>query len=189
MKRLDLVQLTIIIIGLISAFFCLRLVPGFLIYMFSWFSGGLKGGYIMEAFIENIILIACYLLFSLFTVRNSKQLAGWVSTKANLQSDINFALNKTELLFALFLGLGLYGLIDELPLLLIKGYNFIKEANSHSLMSSLSAEKIPKELVIRKFITVSLFLILVIYAKAFAEFFAAKINNTEPVDEINDVTA
>jgi len=186
MKRLDLVQLTIIIMGLLSAFFCLRLLPQLLIYFFSWFSDGLRGGYMMQTLISNIILFAIYLLFSMFTIKNSKQLTDCISNRAGLHADINFALNKRELLFALFLGLGIYGLLQEIPAALSNTYEYITESNRLTTDYELSNPK--KHQLIIQGIQVALLFILVLYANVFAEFFAAKINNTEPVDEINDNT-
>ena len=186
MRRLDLVQLTIIIAGIISAFFCLRLSAQFLVYFFSWFSDGLRGGYMMESFIQNIILLALYLLFSMLAIKNSKNLAEWISTKANLNTDINFALDRSALLFALFLGLGIYGLIEQLPLLFTDVYHYMKD--SRSLITEFDLKKPQKELLIIQSIKVALYLILVIYARVFAEFFAAKIHNPDPADEINKET-
>lgn len=181
MKRLDLVQLTLIIIGIISAFFCLRLITPFLFYLFSWFSEGLKGGYFLEVFIENIIQIATYLLFSIYTIKNSKQLAGWISNRANLQSDINFALNKNELLYAVFLGLGVFGIISELPSPLSDLYHYIK--NNNSLATDPGFKNPQLDFIIVNFIKVFLFVILMVYAKVFADYFSSRINNTEPDDE------
>ena len=183
MKRLDLVQLTLIITGIISLFFFMGLIPRFMIYFISWFSDGLRGGYYMQAFIENILLLAVYLLYSIFCIKNSKRLAEWISNRASLHADINFALNKKELLFALFLGLGIYGMARELPALLTDVYHIIRESNMRSIEQEY--KKSSSERLIIELISFSLFLVLVLYAKTFADFFAARINNTEPADEIN----
>lgn len=186
MKRLDLVQLTIIIAGIISAFFCLALFPRFLIYFFSWFSNGLTGGFFMQAFIENILLLTVYLLFSLFCIKNSKHLAEWIGNKANLHAEINIALDKTSFLYALFIGLGIYGLVKELPVLLIDGFNYIRDRNNSLRLFEESGN--PVNEIITAVIKTALFLVMVIYARVFAEFFSAKINNPDPVDEINNTT-
>ena len=183
MKRLDLVQLTFIIIGIIAGFFCLRLIAPFLLYFFSWFSEGLKGGYFLEAFIQNIIMIAVYLIFSIYLIKNSKQLAEWISNKASLDSDINLSLNKTELIFALFLGLGIFGLIDELASLIPDLYTYIKENNNVDIGPYIKKPR--TVMVATESIKVALFLILIIYAKTFADYFSSRINNIEPEDEIN----
>ena len=62
----------------------------------------------MSLFIQNILLLTVYLLFTLFSIRNSKQLAEWIGNRTNLHADINFALGARELLFALFIVLELY---------------------------------------------------------------------------------
>ncbi|MBK9486902.1 MAG: hypothetical protein IPO01_17490 [Chitinophagaceae bacterium] len=63
MKRLDLVQLAFIIAGICSIFFSLDLIPSFLYYLFTWFTDGLAGGYLMEELIITILLLAIYSIF------------------------------------------------------------------------------------------------------------------------------
>jgi len=185
MKRLDLVQLTLIIIGICSAFFCLELTPRFLYYLFAWFSSGLAGGYMMEGFIGIILLLTVYLLFALFCIRNSKQLAQWISNKANLHTDINFRLNKEELLYAVFIGLGIYGLIRDLPILIRDAYAYIKGSNENNIDTGMLGLTPPDQgTLVIQVIKVLLLVILVIYANVFAHFLAGRINNTEPEDEI-----
>ena len=86
MKRLDLVQLTIIIVGIMSAFFCLEIIPTFFIYLLGWFNEGLSGGYSMQYFIFTILLLAIYLIFSIYTIKHSKQLAGFLCDKSNMDA-------------------------------------------------------------------------------------------------------
>lgn len=188
MKRLDLVQLTIIIVGIFSAFFMIGLVPAFLFYLFSWFSDGLRGGYLMQAFIENIILVSIYLIAAIYCIKHAKQFAGWICDKANLHSDINLSLDKTELLFVLFTGLGVYGLIKTLPLFLINIYGYIKNSNRLASGAELTAV-IPGSDIAVQAISILLFFSLVYYANVFSDFLSAKIRNTEPDDDINNKTA
>jgi len=188
MKRLDLVQLTIIIVGIFSVFFMISHIPPFLIYLFRWFGDGLRGGYLMEGFIGNIIMLSCYSLTAIYAIKNSKQLAGWICDKANLHADINFSLDKTAVLFVLFTGLGVYGLIQILPQLLTDTYHYIKNRNSFA--GSLEITYDPKSLDIAvQAIKLLLFFTLVYYANVFSDFLSAKIKNIEPADEINDKTA
>jgi hypothetical protein len=186
MKRLDLVQLTIIIVGILSGFYLIGLMPRFIFHLFSWFSDGLRGGYLMSAFIENILLVSFYLLVSIYAIKNSKHFAEWICNKANLNADINFALDKAELLFVLFLGLGIYGLIKNLPPLLVNGYNYIKSNNG--FMTETEMATTAGSNVAIQFVTVFLFTVLIYYAKVFADFAASKINNIEPVDAIAEKT-
>ena len=149
----------------------------------------LKRGLHDGAFINNIAFIAVYLLFALLTIRSSKQLAEWISTKADLQGDINFSLKKQELLFVLFLGLGIYGLINELPGVLKDGYDLIRDSNKHPLLDDfVDSKKTTNDTFFIELIKSFLFLTLVIYAHVFAAFFARKIDNLEPVDELNNQT-
>jgi hypothetical protein len=182
MKRLDLVQLTIIIVGILSGFYLIGLMPRFIFHLFSWFSDGLRGGYLMGQFIENILLVSFYLLVSIYAIKNSKHFAEWICNKANLTADINFALDTRELLFTLFIGLGVYGLIKNLSGFFVMGYRYIRSKNNlegvHEIPDTIGYD------IATHFISVLLFFTLVYYAKVFADFFSSKINNIEPADAI-----
>jgi hypothetical protein len=132
-------------------------------------------------------LVSFYLLVSIYAIKNSKHFAAWICNNANLNADINFALHKTELLFALFVGLGVYGLIKNLPPLLVNGYNFIKSNNSFT--TDIEMAKNAGSNVAIQFATVFSFTVLIYYAKVFAHFAASKINNIEPVDAIAEKEA
>lgn len=187
MKRLDLVQLAFIIAGICSIFFSLDLVPTFLYYLFAWFTNGLTGGYMMEELIITILLLAIYLIFSIYCIRNSKQLAGWITDKANLHGEINVQLGTKDVLFTFFTILAVYGLIRDLPWLFKDTYDYVKALNANADESIEPVSKSRGGLFIQ-FCSTGLFVALLVYAHVFAEFFAAKIKNTEPTDEIMEKT-
>lgn len=182
MKRLDLVQLTIIIVGIFSAFFFIISLPQFLFYIYTWFSDGAKGGYYLDTLFANIIISGSYVAAAFYCILKSKHFAGWICHNAKLNAEINFALDKAALLFVLFVGLGIYGIIKNLPALLVDGFNLIKKSNSNTFLEGSQGR--PNASIIIQVFTVLLFFTLVYYAKIFADFFAGKINNTEPEDEI-----
>ncbi|MEI8058847.1 MAG: hypothetical protein WCG67_01720 [Ferruginibacter sp.] len=182
MKRLDLVQLTLIIVGLFCAFFVIDLIPNFIYYLFTWVTEGLRGGYLMELFIENIMHISLYLIISIYAIKNSKRFAEMICSKGDLNAAINLNINAAELLYVIFTGLGVFGIIKNLPTLITDAYNYIKgnyPFESESLKYQIGVIDIAKIAI-----TLFLFIVLMYYAKVFADFFAAKINNTEPEDEI-----
>ena len=181
MKRLDLVQLTIIIVGLFSGYFFITSVPQFLYYLYAWFNEGLRGGGYMDTLIWNIIISGSYLLAAIYCIKKSKHFAKWICSNENLNAEINFALHKSELLFILFIGLGIYGIITRLPAFMVDSFIYIKSKNNAELFAGTKAVT-PTNLVIQ-LMTLLLFFILVYYAKVFADFFSAKINNVESEDE------
>jgi len=187
MKRLDLVQLAFIIAGICSVFFSLDLIPTFLYYLFLWFTDGLTGGYVMNELIITILLLAVYLIFSIYCIRNSKQLAGWIADKANLHGEINVKLGTKDLLFTFFTILAVYGLIRDLPWLFSDTYNYVRAFNTNAEEGIVPANKNKGNLFIQ-YCSVGLFVVLLIYAKIFAEFLAARIKNPEPPDEIMNKT-
>jgi hypothetical protein len=187
MKRLDLVQLAFIIAGICSIFFSLDLIPTFLLYLFTWFTDGLVGGYLMEELIITILLLAVYLIFSIYCIRNSKQLAGWITDKANLHGEINIKLSTRGLLFTFFTILAVYGLIRDLPWLIKDSYDYIKAFNANAEEGIVPNNK-NRGGLFTQFCSTGLFVALLVYANVFAEFFATRIKNPEPPDEIMEKT-
>lgn len=183
MKKSDLVQLAFIIAGICSAFFCLDLVPAFCMYLINWFFAGLSGGVILHEFIINILLLAVYLIFCIYSIRHSKQLATWISDKADLQGEINLTLGTRDVLFAFFIGLAVFGLIRYLPWLLSDIYRYARALNPGSY-DVTDNERINKIDLLTQVLKTGLLIVLLIYAHVFADFFASKVNNHKPPDEI-----
>jgi hypothetical protein len=184
MKRFDLVQVAIVIAGIYSAFCCLALIPTFLYYSLSWFSDGLRGGYMMRSFVQNILLLTVYLLFAILSIRNSRRLAEWVSDKASLDGDVNFSLDVRQLLFALFVAFGVYGLMWNLPQLGLDIYDFFKRDRTLPFEDTLST--INKDHLFNQVAKTALFFIVLVYANVFSQFFADKIRKSAPSEETED---
>ena len=185
MKRLDLVQLAIIIVGVFIAYFFVISLPQLLFLIYSWFEDGTRGGYYMENMLSNVIVILFYFLSAFYCIKKSKHFAEWICYKANLEAEINFRLDKTELLFVLFVGLGVYGLVTNLPGLLVAAFNKVKTSNSFEEIGTRAASNSDIDI---KLVTIFLYFVLVYYAKVFADLLAARINNKEPEDTIAEKT-
>ncbi len=186
MKKLDVIQLTLIIIGLLVLYNAIPIAIQFLSYGFMWFYEGLKGGDYMFGFIETILFLAFYLIFSIYIINNSKKIASAKINKAQLNSEININLNKTELLYTVFIAIGLYGMIVNLPSFVRDSYFLIKKSNSD--LNSIDAERVTASILFTKGFTIGLFFILLYYADVFSEFLSKKINNKEEVDSIGDAS-
>ena len=184
MKRFDLVQVAIIIAGIYSGFSCITLLPGFFYYLLTWFSDGLAGGFMMRYFIQSTLLLIVYLLFALISIRNSKQIAEWLNDKTGLGGDINFSLDVRQLLFALFVAFGVYGLIWNLPQLVADTYNYFKVERSSGYEPVPST--INKNQLFNQLGRIALFFGLIVYANVFSQFFAAKMRKSEPSAEAGD---
>jgi hypothetical protein len=182
MKRLDLVQLAIIIVGIFNAYYFVVSLPQFFFLIYTWFSEGASGGYYLENLFANAIIVFCYFLVTFYCIKRSKHFAEWICNNANLNAEINFRLDKTELLFVLFVGLGIFGLIQNIPSLLVDGYNKIKSSNRFSEIGNTKLDD--TTLIIKKLVLVFFYFVLIYYAKVFADFLAARINNQEPEDTI-----
>lgn len=182
MKRTDLVQLAIIIAGIFIAYAFVAAFPSLLFSVYNWMESGFRGGTYMEHFLGTFILYGFYFVAAAVAISKSKQLAAWLCEKADFKGTVYLPLNKKDLLYTLFIGLGVYGLIQQLPKLLVNLFNKIKSRNS--FMTDDSIGNLSASYLITEFITVLLFFVLVYYAGVFADLLAGKINNTEPDDSI-----
>lgn len=182
MKRTDLVQLAIIIVGIFISYTFLSAIPTLVFSIYNWFETGLSGGSYMDTFVTTFFLYGFYFLAGVLSITKSKPLAVWLCNKANFTGEISFPLSKNDLLFVLFCGLGINGLIQHLPKLLVYGFNKIKNTNTSILDEPTGT--VSTSFLVTEFLTSLLFFALLYYARVFADYLSAKINNPDPVDEI-----
>ena len=137
----------------------------------------------MNEFIITIILLAVYLIFCIYSIRNSKQLAAWISDKANLHGEINIKLGTRDVLFTFFIGLAMFGLIRDLPWLFRDIYQYVQSSKAEEI-----TDQDGRGVFFMQLCKIGLMIILMVYANVFAEFFAARVKNIEPPDEIMEKT-
>ncbi|MFN8243804.1 MAG: hypothetical protein U0X40_07085 [Ferruginibacter sp.] len=182
MKRRDLVQLVLVIMAIICGYRFITLLPSFLLYLLSWFGEGVRGGFLMQSLIGMILQLALYSLLCIFLVTRSRNYAAAISDKAGLSGDIQLSIDKTELLYAVFIGLGIYGLIEEVPTLIKNTYSLFI-ANEGESVERLNPLPSKASLAVHV-LTSGLFFVLVYYARVFAEYAGNKIHHIEPHDEL-----
>lgn len=184
MKRTDLVQLAIIIVGIFMSYAFVIAVPSLLFAIYNWFENGLSGGAYMDTFFGTFILYGFYFLAAVLSITKSKKFAKWLCTKANFNGEITFPLSKNDLLFVLFTGMGIYGIIQHLPKFLVNVFNKIKSSNISMLEETQTV--ISSSFLITELLSLLLFFTLLYYARIFSDYLSAKINNPDPVDEIGE---
>src|SRR5882757_1512188 len=184
MKRLDIVQFAIIVVGIVSAALFLQNLPGIIYYISTWLVNGLRGGPFIESFISSILYMAIYLLIAIYAVKNSKQIAEWICNKSNFEGEVNFNLQKSELLFIVLIAMAIYGLIRTIPSLFLNFYNMTKEKQEFD-PSQRYIMPFERDGLFENVCFVALNIIILVYANVFAEFLSKKINNIEPPDAIN----
>ncbi len=184
MRRLDVIQLAIIIVGIFVLYKFFTGVPNVLFSLLTWANNGLRGGEILEAFLGTFVLYSFYFAAAFICIKKSKYLANWICDKGDFSAAINLAIDKSTMLHIVFVAIGVYGIIENLPELLVTAFTKIKSNNSFMEMDvklGFSTEDI-----IIKLLLVLMYFALVYYASFFATYLAAKINNTEPDEEITE---
>jgi uncharacterized membrane protein len=169
--------------GIVCLIHCIELFPLFIYYMISWVGAGTQGGYVMDYLIKTIMNLAVYSIGFILLFRNSKKFAEALCDRAQFSADVNLSIRKEEMLFGLFTGLGIFGLITTVPQLLSDIYRHIQ--NSNKFLSD-EAVKPTMPFIVEQAIKAGLFFALVYYANVFAAFAASKVKNIEPPDAINE---
>ncbi len=181
MKKTEIVQLAIIVAGIFMAYIFITGIPSVIFALYNWFDGGLRGGSFMENFFSIFFLYGSYFLAAFLCISKSGIMANWICSKSSFDGPVHFPADKNSLLYILFIGMGIYGIAQNLPRLLVTGFNKIREHNSFMPTDDNGAGNTA---LASQLIMVLLYIALLVYANVFADFFAARINNQEPEDEI-----
>lgn len=184
MKRLDIVQLSIIIVGIFVAYIFFSSAGATLFSALAWVKTGMTGGELMEYLLSSVILCMIYFLIAWFCIKQSKPIANWICEKGDFTGEVNFSLDKQGMIYVIFIALGIYGIVLHLPRILVDGFNRIR--NSNVLMPDESVAVVSSSEIAVRLLSLLMYFVLVFYAGVFADYFSAKISNVEPEDTINE---
>lgn len=177
MKKTSLLQVVIIGFGLLAGFTCLKLVPGLLYYLFMWAGNGLNGGVYMDTLVITILSIAIYLIACLYGIKYSRSFAERISQKTGADLYLPANMNMKYVFYIVLFSIGLFGIIDKLPTFLTNTYTYIKSRNS--LMEAELVNESNGATLLTEFITLAIYLILMVYGHVFAELLDKRIDKVE----------
>ena len=129
MKKIDLIHTTILIVAILCGYSALQQLL-FLISSFSFVSD-LYYGKPTNIIFPNLFQAALFSVACLILIRNGKKLAVALlpedPTDASAEDAAGWQLDRRNMLFVLFIGLGLYTLIQNIPPLLSDFFNLFKD--------------------------------------------------------------
>ena len=191
MKKADVLQLSIILIGIVFGFFTLQYILSSLYTVFFWIFGGGYGG---EGYFSTTITIfavaglqaiCCWLL-----ITKSERIAALIYQRSKLGSTFKIVSKPNDLLYILLTAIGIYLLLSTLSPLLQAIFQSFKDAGSGGIRS-LFDEPRPtnwKQLIL----DIILPLILLMFGKPIADYFAKNLSDEEMIieetEEKTDIT-
>src|SRR5205085_11240715 len=125
MKKTNLIHLIITVVGIFIMYSALNLFPELFAYLIFWFSDGLAGGRMMEGLVSVFLYFAAYMIIASLVLKNSKKLSNYIAMRYDVYNPPILNPSRHDLLYILFIGVGVYNLIQKLPLLLQNLYQVI----------------------------------------------------------------
>lgn len=186
-KKFDIIHFVIVIAGIICAYNGVILLPQVFIFFYNWIDGGLKATVEFSNLVLYLVLFAFYILAGMFIIRRSSPIAEYIVHRSGLHSEVQFTQSKTDLLYCLFIGLGIYNILEKVPILFRNLYLAFSEKVSRSTLDTelhSSFTKSPGFTI--PLINLLLTILLLAFAKDLAIYFAGKITNADDIAIIGE---
>lgn len=177
MKKADVLQLAIVVVGIIFGFLTLQYIFSSLFAIFSWiFSGGYGADYLAPG-VSIYAVIGLQALCCWVLITRSDKLASWLHDKSNLGTGFKITGNIQSLLYVVLVAVGIYLLLSNLNPLINTIFQGFKDRVSNDIFRQ--QDQRPVEWA-RLILDVLLPLLLLIFSNPIAGYFAKNIGE-EPV--------
>lgn len=188
MKKADVLQLAIVLVGIIFGFLTLQYIFSSLFGIFAWiFSGGYAAENYLASGISIYAVIGLQAVCCWLLITRSGRLAAYLYEKSALGTGFKIVSNVQSLLYVVLIAIGIYLLLSNLNPILATIFNGFKQRVSHNVLNQFEDQR-PVEWA-RLILDIVLPGILLIFSKPIAGYFAKNIGE-EPVtiEESFDVT-
>lgn len=179
MKKADVLQLAVMLVGIILGFITLQIIFSALFGLLAWlFTGGYAAENYLAPGIAVYISIVLQGLCSWLLITKSGNLAAYLYEKSNLGTGFKIVSNIQSLLYIILVAIAIYLLITNLTPLINAVFKSFKEKATGNSFSQ--QDQRPVEWA-ELFISILLPCLLLFFAKPIASFFAKNINE-EPLN-------
>lgn len=179
MKKADVLQLTIVLIGIVYGFVAVQYLLSSLYGIFAvFFSDGLGSDGYFPGMISIFALVGLQALCCWLLITRSDKLAAWIYRNSALGNGFKIVSKPNELLHVLLIAIGIYLLLSNLTPLLTTIFDFFKERGSRGILD-LNEDQRPAQWA-RLILNLVLPFILLMFAKPIADYFAKNISE-EPI--------
>lgn len=184
MKHINLVQSALLIVALLLGYNALQTMVYVLWLLYQWIEEGLTLALSFSNIAVNFLYLAFYILGTIILIKRSKGLSEKITEESGLSPAISgLLLNKTDVLQVTLLAMGIYILMTRLPKLFVKAYVAMQEAKQ-PLSYDGPNFVLPTESLPEFIIASGLAIILIVYARTFAEYLSGYTPDAEIPGEI-----
>ena len=179
MKKADVLQLTIVLIGIVFGFVAVQyLLSSFYGVFAVLFSDEIGSGSYFPGVVSIFALVGLQALCCWLLITKSDKLAAWFYRNSELGNGFKIVSKPNELLHVLLIAIGIYLLLSNLTPLLTTIFDSFKERGSRGILDMNEDER-PVQWA-RLLLNIVLPFILLMFAKPIADYFAKNIGE-EPI--------
>ena len=179
MKKADVLQLTIVLIGIVFGFVAVQyLLSSFYGVFAVLFSDEIGSGSYFPGVVSIFALVGLQALCCWLLITKSDKLAAWFYRNSELGNGFKIVSKPNELLHVLLIAIGIYLLLSNLTPLLTTIFDSFRERGSRGLLDMNEDER-PVQWA-RLLLNIVLPFILLMFAKPIADYFAKNIGE-EPI--------
>jgi hypothetical protein len=179
MKKADVLQLTIVLIGIVFGFVAVQYLLSSLYGVFAvLFSDEIGSGSYFSGAVSIFALVGLQALCCWLLITKSDKLAAWFYRNSELGNGFKIVSKPNELLHVLLIAIGIYLLLSNLTPLLTTIFDSFKERGSRGILDMNEDER-PVQWA-RLLLNIVLPFILLMFAKPIADYFAKNIGE-EPI--------
>ena len=179
MKKADVLQLTIVLIGIVFGFVAVQyLLSSFYGVFAVLFSDEIGSGSYFPGVVSIFALVGLQALCCWLLITKSDKLAAWFYRNSELGNGFKIVSKPNELLHVLLIAIGIYLLLSNLTPLLTTIFDSFRERGSRGLLDMNEDER-PVQWA-RLLLNIVLPFILLMFAKPIGDYFAKNIGE-EPI--------
>ena len=179
MKKADVLQLSIVLIGIVFGFVAVQYLLSSLYGVFAFlFSDEFGSGSYFTGVLSIFALVGLQALCCWLLITKSDKLAAWFYRNSELGNGFKIVSKPNELLHVLLVAIGIYLLLSNLTPLLTTIFDSFKERSSRGILDMNEDER-PVQWA-RLLLNIVLPFILLMFAKPIADYFAKNIGE-EPI--------
>lgn len=138
MKKTDTLQLTILVIGLITGYYALQTLPQIIWYFYYYISQETIAAIYLQSLFLNLIYLILYILGSLLLIKYSKRLSQYIAKIASFNNEVHLPVTKNNLLVIALIGIGIHMIIPRISKLSVKVYDYFYPVAQNSFYNNLN---------------------------------------------------
>ena len=179
MKKADVLQLTIVLIGIVIGFVALQYLFTSLYGIFAWlFSPAFGGSEYYGPIVTNLAVIGLEVISSWVLITKSEQLAVYLHKKTNLGTGFKIVSKPNDLLYILLIAIGIYIFLQNISPFLTAIYETFIQRSPRGVRGLFEDER-PVAWT-RLILNIIVPLVLLMFSKPIADYFAKNIGE-EPI--------